>query len=197
MSANNTKKISGKDLINIGIYTVLYFVILSVAGALGYIPIFIPLMAIFVPLLGGIPFMLFLTKVNKFGMLLIMGTLIGILMFVGGMGYWTLPVAIVTSLFAELVLKSGAYKSAKKSVLTCGVFNLWILGNFVPFYIGAETYYATLTERFGLAYAETLRSFMPLWVLPILVVVAFAFGIIGGLIGRALCKKHFQRAGIL
>ena len=196
----NTKqaqnKISGKDLINIGIYTVLYFVIISVAGALGYIPLFIPLMAVFVPLLGGIPFMLFLTKAKKFGMVMIMGVLVGISMLVGGMGYWALPVAAVTSLIAELILKSGGYQSAKKSVLACGVFNMWILGNFVPFYVGSS-YYATLTQRFGENYVEALRALLPPWLIPVLIIVSFGFGVVGGLLGKSLCKKHFARAGII
>lgn len=32
---------------------------------LGLIPIFLPLLSVLVPILGGIPFMLFLTKVKK------------------------------------------------------------------------------------------------------------------------------------
>lgn len=31
---------------------------------------------------------------------------------------------------------------------------------------------------------------------PILLVACFVFGLVGGMIGKAICKKHFQRAGI-
>lgn len=195
-SQKNQNKIGGKDLITIGIFTALYFVLIAVAGMLGYIPIFIPLMVVLVPLIGGIPFMLFVTKAKKFGMVLIMGVLVALCMLVGGMGYWALPISIVTSLIAELILKSGNYTSAKKSVLGCGVFNMWILGNFVPFYVG-DSYYATLAERFGQAYVDTLQSYLPLWFIPVMIIASFAFGIVGALIGKSLCKKHFQRAGII
>lgn len=47
-----------------------------------------------------------------------------------------------------------------------------------------------------LEYAATLNTYMPMWIAPILLVACFVFGIVGGLIGKAICKKHFQRAGI-
>ena len=63
----NEKKLTGKDLINIGIYGAIYFVILFAVAMLGMIPIFLPLLSVFVSILGGIPFMLFLTRVKKPG----------------------------------------------------------------------------------------------------------------------------------
>ena len=60
-------KLKGRDLINIGIYAAIYFVILFAVAMLGMIPIFLPLLSVLVPILGGIPFMLFLTKVKKPG----------------------------------------------------------------------------------------------------------------------------------
>ena len=63
MRTNN--RLNGRDLINIGIYGAIYFVILFAVAMLGMIPIFLPLLSVFVPILGGIPFMLFLTKVKK------------------------------------------------------------------------------------------------------------------------------------
>lgn len=71
--------LKGKDLMNIGIYSAIYFVIVFACAMLGYIPIFMPLLTVIVPILGGIPFMLFLTKVKKFGMILIMSIIMGIL----------------------------------------------------------------------------------------------------------------------
>ena len=35
-----------------------------------------------------------------------------------------------------------------------------------------------------------------MWIAPILLVACFVFGLVGGVIGKAICKKHFQRAGI-
>ena len=63
-----SKKLQAKDLINVGIFTAIYFVIFFAGMMLGYIPIFIPLLGLICPILCGIPFMLYLTKIKKFGM---------------------------------------------------------------------------------------------------------------------------------
>ena len=81
-------KLQGKDLINIGIFTAIYFIVIFAAASIGFIPIFIPLISVIVPLVGGIPMMLFFSKIKKFGMLTICGVLLGIIMLLTGMGYW-------------------------------------------------------------------------------------------------------------
>ena len=58
------KKLKGKDLINIGIYAAIYCVIMTAVAMLGFIPVMMPLLCVIVPILGGIPYMLFLTKVE-------------------------------------------------------------------------------------------------------------------------------------
>ena len=60
-------KLQGKDLINIGIFTTIYFIVIFAAASIGFIPIFIPLISVIVPLVGGIPMMLFFSKIKKFG----------------------------------------------------------------------------------------------------------------------------------
>ena len=65
----NENKLKGRDLINIGVFGAIYFVILFAVAMLGMIPIFLPLLSVLVPIVGGIPFMLFLTKVKKIGMI--------------------------------------------------------------------------------------------------------------------------------
>ena len=82
---DDSKKLKGKDLINIGIFTAIYFVVIMALAMLGFIPIFMPTYSVLMPLLGGIVFMLFLTKVRKFGMVWIMTIIMGILMWLTGM----------------------------------------------------------------------------------------------------------------
>jgi energy-coupling factor transport system substrate-specific component len=81
-------------------------------------------------------------------------------------------------------------------VLAAGVFSVWVIGNFIPFYIGRDTYIAELTARFSPEYAATVAGYTPDWMLPVLLAASFASGLLGGLIGRAICKRHFVRAGI-
>ena len=82
MSKQETgNKLNGRDFINIGIYAAIYFVIVMALAMTGLIPIFLILLSSMVGIIGGIPFMLFLTKVKKSGMFLIMSLIMGILMF--------------------------------------------------------------------------------------------------------------------
>lgn len=195
MKNSRSNKLQGKDLMNIGIYSAIYFVIVFAVAMLGYIPIMMPMLCVFVPLIAGIPFMLFLTKVKKFGMIWIMSIIMGILMILTGMAHYALIVGLFTGLIAELIYKSGDYRSQSKSVLTCGVFSMWVFGNFIPLFFNREAYWAT-RQSFGEEYITTLNSLMPMWLCPVLLVASLVFGILGGILGKSLLKKHFKKAGI-
>ena len=67
-----SNKLNAKDLINVGIYTAIYLVVFFMIGMLNAIPVLYPLTYFIAPVVTGIPFMLFLTKVEKFGMVTIM-----------------------------------------------------------------------------------------------------------------------------
>ena len=99
MSKQETgNKLNGRDFINIGIYAAIYFVIVMALAMTGLIPIFLILLSSMVGIIGGIPFMLFLTKVKKPGMIIIMSLIMGILMFLTGMTWVPIPFSIVTGL---------------------------------------------------------------------------------------------------
>ena len=101
----------GKDLINIGIFSAIYFVIVFMIAMLGMIPIFLPLLSVLVPIFGGIPFMLFLTKVKKFGMIWIMSIIMGILMLLTGMSWPPLAVSVFTGLIGRRLMKKHFEKA--------------------------------------------------------------------------------------
>ena len=75
-------KLNCRDFINIGIYAAIYFVIVMALAMTGLIPIFLILLSSMIGIIGGIPFILFLTKVKKPGMIFIMSLIMGIMMFV-------------------------------------------------------------------------------------------------------------------
>ena len=126
------KGLQPKDLINIGIFTALYFIIIMAVAMLGYVPIFIPLLSVICPLIGGIPYMLYITKVRHFGMVFIMGTILGLLMGLGGMGVFAFITGPVCGLLADLVLRSGNYNSAGRAIISHGVLSVWLIGNYIP-----------------------------------------------------------------
>ena len=192
----NKKKLNGKDLINIGIYGAIYCVLMTVVAMLGYIPIMMPLLTVICPILCGIPMMLFMTKVKKFGMLTIMGVIIGVYLWITGMGYWPAAFGLVFGLLADLIDKSGDYKSAAKTVIGNGVFHLTLFGNFLPIYMDADAYFST-RQSFGQEYITSLTNIMQPWTAPVLVVCCFVSGVLGALLGKKLLKKHFMKAGIV
>ncbi|MDE6968768.1 MAG: MptD family putative ECF transporter S component [Eubacterium sp.] len=194
---NNSNKLQAKDLVNVGIYSAIYLVITCVLSFLSLIPIFHPLLAVICPIAGGIPFMLFLTKAKKFGMITIMGIIMGIVMLLTGMGYFCLFTGPISAVVADLVAKSGKYISAKKSVLTCGIFSLWYIGNYLAVFITREAQYQHTIDGYGQAYADAYIAIYQYWMLPVLIAVCFVSGLLGGVLGKKILKKHFQKAGIV
>lgn len=140
----NNNNMQAKDLINVGLFTVLYFVLgCCVAIPIGFVPIFLPILGALWTLITGIPFMLFSTRVKKFGMVTLMAILSGLLMGLTGMGYWGIPVGVVSGILGDLIMKSGSYKSASKNILGYAVFSLWMVGTYIPMYFMVEDSYAS------------------------------------------------------
>lgn len=192
----DNSKLKGKDLINVGIYAAIYCVIMTAVAMLGFIPIMMPMLCVLVPLIGGIPMMLFMTKVNKFGMITIYSIIVGLFLWITGMGYWPFIFGIIFGFIADWIAKSGNYKSSQKTIISYAVFCLVIFGNFVPLFMDAEGYFKT-RQSFGEAYINSLTEIMShTWIAPLLVIACLVCGAIGGLLGKSLLKKHFVKAGI-
>ena len=189
--------LQAKDLINIGLFTVLYFVLgCCVAIPIGFVPIFLPILGALWTLITGIPFMLFAVRVKKFGMVTIMAVLSGILMGLTGMGYWGILTGAVFGLLGDFIMKSGNYSNAKKTLLGYGVFSLWMVGTYIPMYFMVEQSRADFAASFSEEYADKVMSVMPMWSIVLVIAAIFLFALLGGVIGKALLKKHFAKAGI-
>lgn len=190
-------KLQTKDLINLGLFTVLYFVLgCCVAIPIGFVPIFLPILGALWTLITGIPFMLFLTRVNKFGLVTLMGILSGLLMGLTGMGYWGVPLGLVFGFLGDMILKSGNYKSAKKGLIGYAVFSLWMVGTYIPMYFMVEASWKSFADSFGEEYADKVMAVMPTWSIVLVIAGIFVCALIGGVIGQKLLKKHFEKAGI-
>lgn len=191
-----SNKLQAKDLIHVGIFTAVYFVIFFAGMMLGYIPIFIPLLGLVCPILCGIPFMLYLTKVRKFGMVSLTGIVLGLLNLIMGSGALVLAGGAVFGIASDLILRAGTYQSWKCTLLGYGVFSLWIMGYVSRMFLTRDTFFASLVSSYGQEYVDTLMSYTPGWMYPVLFVVTFIGGILGALLGKAVLKKHFEKAGI-
>lgn len=70
-----------------------------------FIPVLMPLVPFACGLVSGPVFMLYPTKIDKFGMVLIMGIVFGLVFSMSGHGAIVLPAIIVLSLICEMILK--------------------------------------------------------------------------------------------
>lgn len=191
-----TNKLKAKDLVNVGIYTAIYIVIFFVVGMLNAIPVLYPVLYVLIPLVTGIPFMLFLTKTNKFGMVSIMSIICGVFWFV--MGYtWTALVGyVVFGIIADLVLKAGRYKSFKMNLIGYWLFSCGMIGCQAPIWVMTDTYMSNIRTQMGDQYADQVLRYMPSWMAIVAVVIVFIGASIGSVIGKKMLRKHFERAGI-
>ena len=196
---NKSNRLKAKDFITIGIFAAILFAVEFAFGMLGYIhPYIVAAYVVILPLVSGIPMMLFYTKVEKFGMITILSVLLAIIMFVGGMGYLGAPLIIASGLIADFIAKSGKYKSFKKIVVSFGVFNLWICANYFPILVTADSYRQDLIDGgYSAEYVNNLFGAINIKTIGVLIVLCFIFGCIGAVLGKAVVKKHFEKAGIV
>ena len=191
-----SNKLQAKDLINVGIFAAIYFVVFFACGMLGYIPVLFILLLLILPIITGIPFMLFLTRVKKFGMVTIMSLILGLLMFATGHTWVPLISAAVCGILADMIFRAGGYKSAKNTVIGYGVFSVWAVGAMLPMWLMRDNYFEYIRNSMGDQYTETILAMTPDWMAFAVVGTAFVAGIIGAFLGKSVLKKHFQRAGI-
>ena len=197
--SDTSNRLKAKDFITVGIFTAIILVVEFACGMLGYIhPFIVASYVIMIPLVGAIPMMLFYTKVQKFGMITIMSILIAIMMFVLGMGFLGAPLIIIAGVVADLIAKSGKYKSFKKTMISYGVFCLWICANYFPVIVTAESYRQDLIdEGYSAEYCNNLFLAINYKTIGFLLILCFVFGCLGALLGKAVVKKHFEKAGIV
>jgi len=186
-----------KDLITVGVFTAMYFVVFFGFGMLGLFGPAVHAVGIVLgSLANGIVFALYVTRIRKPGMVFLTAIVSSLLMVLTGHAWTTLVTAAVFSILAEIVLARGRYRSARASALAYGVFSLWVAGPILPLYYQHDAYIADIGKKMGDGYARAWETlFSPAFLLGLLVVV-FVSSFLGGRLGQKMLRKHFMRAGI-
>jgi hypothetical protein len=186
-----------KDLITVGVFTAMYFVVFFGFGMLGLFGPAVHAVGIVLgSLANGIVFALYITRIRKPGMIFLTGIISSLLMVLTGHAWTTLVTAAVFSILAEIVLPRGRYRSARASALAYGVFSLWVAGPILPLYYQHDAYIADIGKKMGDGYARAWETlFSPAFLLGLLAVV-FVSSFLGGRLGQKMLRKHFMRAGI-
>lgn len=193
-----TEKLRIKDLVTIGVFTVIYFVLFFVAGMVGMVPILYLAYPALAGIITGIVIMLFMAKVQKPWGLFLLGLICGLIVIAMGNTYVILVHDVISMAIAELLRKKGEYKSFKYNMLSFAVFNTWICG-FLMQILLAKDKVIELAETRGMGheYIMKLIALLNYRNMILVYIGAIVGGVLGAYIGKAFLKKHFEKAGIV
>ena len=193
-----TEKLRIKDLVTIGVFTVIYFVLMFASGMVGMVPILYLAYPTLAGIITGIVVMLFMAKVQKPWGLFILGLICSLIVIAMGNTYVIVIHAVISMVIAELLRKKGEYKSFKYNMLSFAVFNTWICG-FLMQILLAKDKVIELAETRGMGhdYIIKLISLLNYRSMILVYIGAIVGGILGAYIGKVFLKKHFEKAGIV
>lgn len=192
------KGFSARDLLNIAIFAVIYFVVIFAVSMLGILgPVVMLVTLPLAVIVAGIPYMLFLTRVKRPGLVTLFGVLTALFFLMVGQPWQSTMLTIVVSALADVVLTSGKFRSKWAAIWAYTVFTLWFIGPWIPLFINREEYFESpgmqaMGEEYVAAFAAVVTT--PAVVISLVAVVVC--GVIGGLLGSAMLRKHFVKAGL-
>lgn len=196
----NSNKLTVANLISIGVYTAIYFILVAIATfASALVPglsnVFLPALA---ALISGTVYMLLVAKVQKFGAISIMGIVMGIFFFVSGHFILSFAANVVFGVLADYVASKGNYKNKKLIMISYILFSYGLTGPILPLWFMKDSYISNLEARGKSAeYISNVFNFITTGSFFICIVSILICAIIGGLFGMKMVKKHFVKAGIV
>ncbi|MBS6921663.1 MAG: MptD family putative ECF transporter S component [Anaerococcus vaginalis] len=192
----DNKKLKVKDLVSIGVFAVIYFALMFGVGMMGMIPILFLIYPTVLAIVAGTVVMLFMTKVQKPWALFIFGMISPLVMFAAGHTYVVVVLSLIVMIIAELIRKIGNYKSFKYNMISYAIFSTWICSSMMQMLLAKEVY-VEHCKMMGDDYVVALEKLITYPHMALVALGAFIGGIIGAYIGKALLKKHFEKAGIV
>ena len=192
----DNKKLKVKDLVSIGVFGVIYFVLMFGIGMMGMIPILFLIYPTVLGIIAGTVVMLFMAKVQKPWALFIFGMISPLVMFAAGHTYVVVVLSLIVMIIAELIRKIGNYNSFKYNMLSYAIFSTWICSSLMQMLLAKEVYIEHC-RMMGDDYVIALEKLITYPHMALVALGAFLGGILGAYIGKALLKKHFEKAGIV
>ena len=192
----DNKKLKVKDLVSIGVFAVIYFALMFGIGMMGMIPILFLIYPTVLGIIAGTVVMLFMTKVQKPWSLFIFGMISPLVMFAAGHTYVVVVLSLIVMIIAELIRKNGNYNSFKYNMISYAIFSTWICSSMMQMLLAKEVYIEHC-RMMGDDYVVALEKLITYPHMALVALGAFLGGILGAYIGKALLKKHFEKAGIV
>lgn len=198
---NKTNKLTVPDLISIGVFTALYFVLVTIAtfASVAIFPGFNNVvLPAFCALISGCVYTLLVVKLQKFGGISVMGIVMGLFFMISGHFIISFAANIVMGIVADCVAKVGKYKSKKWIILSYVLFSYGLFGPIIPMWFMKDAYVANLVVRGKDAvYIAELFANINMVTFVLAVVATLICALVGGWFGMKMIKKHFVKAGIV
>ncbi len=198
---NKVNKLTVPDLISIGVFTALYFVLVTIAtfGSVAIFPGFNNVvLPAFCALISGCVYMLLVAKLQKLGGISVMGIVMGLFFMISGHFIISFAANIVMGLVADCAAKVGKYKSKKWIMLSYVLFSYGLFGPVIPMWFMKDAYVANLEARGkDAAYIGELFANINMGTFVLAVVATLICALVGGWFGMKMIKKHFVKASIV
>lgn len=198
---NKTNKLTVPDLISIGVFTALYFVLVTIAtfASVAIFPGFNNVvLPAFCALISGCVYTLLVVKLQKFGGISVMGIVMGLFFMISGHFIISFAANIVMGIVADCVAKVGKYKSKKWIILSYVLFSYGLFGPVIPMWFMKDAYVVNLVARGKDAvYIAELFANINMVTFVLAVVATLICALVGGWFGMKMIKKHFVKAGIV
>lgn len=191
------EKMKTKELILAGAFVALYVVVLSIlVTILGFVPVLYLIVPFLLPIALAPIFNLYVTKVPRFGAIIVLGVAV-VLVADMASGITAIAWGLFVTLIAEFIARSGQYQSKKKYSIAYIFFALTNVGPLFALLFVKDKFLNNLTLFYGEEYAAKFDAITPDWIVFALIGMALVGGVIGGIFGRKVMKKHFEKAGIV
>jgi energy-coupling factor transport system substrate-specific component len=195
IKSQKMKRMDIRDYITVAILMVLGFLIYSVVGIpTGLLPQTLLFTWALCAIPWGIIFMLLYTRVNKKNVMLSWGALQAIILL---MSFWFPSILVFTgAILAEIIWQ----KSDRKKfivMMTCFTIQItfWYLATPLMLLFLKEQFFAAMpmvADHYAQVYNYVLTPLFPLSLL-----ATIGGCIAGAFLGKAVLKKHFEKAGIV
>ncbi|MDO5747795.1 MAG: MptD family putative ECF transporter S component [Actinomycetaceae bacterium] len=189
-----------RDFINIGIFAVIYFLLVYLSGMIGFFgPWFMFVGFTIAIILNGIVIVLFLIRTPKMGAMTLLGFIHALLFVIAGQVWYLLVIVPVLGFIADLIIHIGVENNElKRSRLSIAyaLFSLWYNVPLFPVIYNAEAYYDEIRPMMRDDYVNSMQAILTGPFLATWAVTIFILGLIGGWLGILTAKKHFQPAGL-
>lgn len=190
------KNSSVRDLIDTGIFTVLYTLV-SALGMLGLLagPYGLLVSLLLSATLGGVVMLPYFARISNPRAFLGLVAIIALVMLPHG---WPSAVtALVFGALAVLILQADKSRPAFtfRSQLAYGVFSLWFIGPLLPMLITRQAYFAERSATHG---AESSSLMEQVFSVPMILsfdLFVFVAAMFGAWLGAKLTRQYFRPAG--